>query len=531
MANVTFVSLYDRNAYGLRLMSANLKQHGHKCHIIFLKRYNTEPTYKLDLEAGEYPWMGINKSGRTFKFASNSRITDKEFDLLRQTLEELQPDAIGLTVNTPLRFQAAKVTRFIKRHFAIPVLWGGFDPTINTADCFELCDYACVGEGDQTILDVAERINAGRKFDDVCNLAFLRNGTVIKNQLHPLEKNLDNYPWRDNYPEGKYFIEDNRIVVNHSELTDKAVGVYQAMSARGCPHQCSYCCESSFKKLYCGEKFLRRRSPEDIVAELAETKRQFLITSIHFEDEVFAIDIKWLEKFVPLYKKEIGLPFVAYIYPSHNIEHILKLLKSAGLRYCCLALESGSERINREVFQRVYNRDLLIHTARLCKELGIAFYTDVITYNPYEGEDDLRKTLEVLMEMGGGYRMAVNKLYVLPGTKIAEQMNRDGIKIEELEKKNLMFDYYCRLFWIASFTRHSRPIINMIDRARIFRYYPKLLKPTLIEALVNPLSYVRSLVRQLLPNPAIKALQTWRARIHHRHQVKSVRTGHDNTDQ
>lgn len=519
MANVTFVSLYDRNAYGLRLMSANLKKHGYQCHIIFLKRYDTEPTYKLALEPGEYPWMGVNKSGHTFKYASKSEISAKEFDLLRQILQELQPDVIGLTVNTPLRFKAIEVTRFIKRHFAAPVIWGGFDPTVNSADCLELCDYVCVGEGDQTILDVAERINAGRKFDDVRNLAFLKNGTVIKNRLYPLEKNLDNYPWRDNSPEGKYFIEDNHIEANHAGITDKVAGYCQAMSARGCPYQCSYCCEAAFKELYAGEKFLRRRSPEDLVAELAETKRQFGISDIWFEDEVFAIDVKWLEEFVPLYKKEVGLPFVAYIYHSHNIERILKLLKSAGLRYCCIALESGSERINKEVFRRAYDRDRLIHATRLCKELDIAFYTDVITYNPYEEEDDLRKTLDVLVEMGGGYRMAVNKLFVLPGTKIAQQMERDGIKIEQLEKdaqKDLMFNYYCRLFWIASFTRHSRPIVNMIDRARIFRRYPKLLRPTLVEAIVSPLFYARAVIRQLLPKPVVRMLQTLRARIKRR---------------
>ncbi|MBW1873623.1 MAG: radical SAM protein, partial [Deltaproteobacteria bacterium] len=443
MANVTFVSLYDRNAYGLRLMSANLKKHGHQCHIIFLKRYDTEPSSKLALEPGEYPWMGIYKNGRTFKYAFKSKISAREFDLLRQILHELQPDVIGLTVNTPLRFKAVEVTRFIKKHFAAPVIWGGFDPTVSTADCLELCDYACVGEGDRTILEVAERIDAGHKFDDVCNLAFLKNGTAIKNRLYPLEKNLDNYPWRDNSPEGKYFIEDNRIKANHAGITDRAAGCCQAMSARGCPYRCSYCCEAAFQELYAGEKFLRRRSPEDLVAELAQTKRQLRISDIWFEDEIFAIDVKWLEKFVPLYKKEVGLPFMAYIYHSHNMERILKLLKSAGLKHCCLALESGSERINKEVFRRVYDRDRIIHAARLCRELGIRFYTDVITYNPYEEEEDLKKTLDVLVEMGGRYELAVNKLFALPGTKIAQQMERDGIKIDPSEK-DVMFDYYCR---------------------------------------------------------------------------------------
>ena len=117
MAKFALVSLYDRNAYGLRLMSANLKRHGHECHLIFLKRYETNPTYKLELEVGEYPWMGFGKNGRVFKYASNSQISDEELELLRGVVAEIGPDVIGTTVNTPLRVQSVRVTKFLKKHF------------------------------------------------------------------------------------------------------------------------------------------------------------------------------------------------------------------------------------------------------------------------------------------------------------------------------------------------------------------------------------------------------------------------------
>src|SRR5262245_52710867 len=140
MAKITFVSIYDRNAYGLRVMSALLRRHGHQCNIIFLKRYDTNPSYRLDLEVGEYPWQGINKQGRVFKYASNSRISDTELQLLAGVIDEIKPDVIGTTVNTPLRVQSAKVTRFLKQHFPqIPVIWGGYDPTVNPDDCLKLC--------------------------------------------------------------------------------------------------------------------------------------------------------------------------------------------------------------------------------------------------------------------------------------------------------------------------------------------------------------------------------------------------------
>ncbi len=513
MAKVTFISLYDRNAYGIRLMSANLRKQGHHCDIIFLKQYNTIRTCQLESDVGEYPWVGINKQGRAFKYASNSFISAIEFNLLHQLLNKLQPDVIGLTVNTPLRTQAISVTQFVKKDFAMPVIWGGYDPTVNFADCVKHCDYTCVGEGDQTIIEIAKRIDKGQSFEDVGNLVFVRNDSMVVNPKYPLEPNIDKYPWRDNEPEDKYFIEDDQLEENHRIVSDKSQGVYQAMSARGCPYKCSYCCEATFKNIYNEEKFLRRRSPQDLVAELAEAKQRFGLTKIHFEDEIFAMNVKWLEEFVPLYKKEVNLPFIAYIYPVHNIDKVLTFLKEAGLEHCCLALESGSERINKIVFNRVYNRALFLKTARLCKEFNISFYTDIITYNPYEEEEDLKKTLAVLIEMKGGFDMAVNKLFVLPGTQMSQKMSHDGLIMSGVGKKEALFNYYCRLFWIASFTRYSKTIINFIEKVKIFRRYPKLLNPALLEAILNPIASARLIVAGLIPRPVKDSIKSWKAKL------------------
>ena len=118
----------------------------------------------------------------------------------------------------------------------MPVVWGGYDPTVNAAHCLSLCDYACVGEGDQTILEIAERIDLGRGFDDVCNLAYLRDGRTVFNPKSPVEEEIDKYPWRDNTPDRKYFIEDNQVVENYPVINDREPGSYQTMSARGCPY-------------------------------------------------------------------------------------------------------------------------------------------------------------------------------------------------------------------------------------------------------------------------------------------------------
>jgi SAM-dependent methyltransferase len=255
------------------------------------------------------------------------------------------------------------------------------------------------------------------------------------------------------------------------------------MTSRGCPYRCTYCCEASLKELYAGERFLRRRSPADCVAELVEAKHRFDLDEIVFEDEIFGMDLQWLSEFTPLYVQKVDLPLVAYIYPTRNVEQLLPLLRLAGLKFCCVALESGSAGINRTVFDRVFDRDLTLKTVSLCKQLGIAFYTDVITFNPYEEERDLRDTLSVLLDMGGRYQVCVNKLYVLPGTHLDERMSRDGVTAGGRAKDRL-FHYYSRLFWIASFSPNPRWLIRLLEWLRIFRWRPALLHLGFVEWLL-----------------------------------------------
>ena len=459
------------------MMSSSLRQQGHECHIIFLKRYGRSPS--VESEPDDYPWIGLDNRGREFRYAHGSPITDRELDLLRGLLERIRPQAIGMSVTTPLRKRNVRVTRFIKTFSDAPVIWGGYDPTVNTNDCLEYCDYACVGEGDVGILEIARRLDAGESLDSVPNVSYRRDGRTVSIPKAPLVHELDSLPWRDNNPEHKYFIEDDALMESYSILTDRPAGIYQTITSRGCPYRCTYCCEASLKDIYTGEKFLRRRSPRDAVAELAEAKKKHGATEIMFEDEIFGMDYKWMQHFVPLYREQVGLPFSAYLYPTRNIDKLLPALKEAGLTSCCVSLQSGSERIHKQVFDRPYDRELFLKTIRLCRSLGVGFYTDVITFNPYEEESDLQKTLDVMLEMKGTYGLCINKLFVLPGTPLAEQMRKDGKEIKDGDREDL-FRYYCRLFSIAALSSFSGALIRFVTRFSVFRRHPDLLHmPTL----------------------------------------------------
>jgi anaerobic magnesium-protoporphyrin IX monomethyl ester cyclase len=493
MACIVFISIADRNAQGQRLMSASLRQRGHECHIIFLKPYCTGRQIARDREP--LSWVGIDNRARAFSYAEPSLPSEREFGLLRRVLEEARPDVIGMTVNTPLRRLNALVAQFIRSVTPVPIIWGGYDPTVNPGDCLDFCDFVCIGEGDTAILEAAECLDRSKSLHEVHNLARRRGGSIIFHERAPLVSDLDALPWRDNTPDNKYFIDQDQLIESYPVLNDHPAGLYQTISSRGCPYRCNYCCEGVLKDLYKGEKFLRRRSPRDCVGEIAAAKAQFRIGEVLFEDEIFGMDQRWLEEFAPLYREQVALPFNAYLYPTRNIDNLMPVLKSAGLQSCTVSLQSGSRRINAEVFNRLYDRDLFLRAVWLCKAHRINFYTDVITYNPYEEERDLQDTLEVLLCAQGAYGLGINKLFVLPGTPLAGKMLRDGKTLDDPAREAL-FSYYCRLFWIASFSSMSLWAVRFFQSRNVFRRKPELIPMRLVRWCLTAVAAVCDVLRR-----------------------------------
>jgi radical SAM superfamily enzyme YgiQ (UPF0313 family) len=329
----------------------------------------------------------------------------------------------------------------------------------------------CVGEGEKAIVDIALALDRNQDLREVNNLAYLADGRCVRNPINPLIQDLDSIPYKDIDKSGKFLIENNALVDDFHEISYSHNYNYHLFSARGCPHHCSYCCEDWYKKLYRKQVFLRRRSVPNVIRELKMAKEIIGYQHVQFEDEVFSYDYEWLSEFREAYKKEINIPFECYIYPNAQIEEQLKLLKDAGLDYTCLALQSGSERINKEVFTRIFHRDHFIHTAKLLKEMGITYYTDVITFNPFETKNDLQATLDVLNELPKPFHLCVNKLYALKGTKIFDLVENHRKNSKSI-LPDRVFIYYARLFWLT--TTDRKKVVNLIETIRIFQVAPFL---------------------------------------------------------
>ena len=329
-----------------------------------------------------------------------------------------------------------------------------------------------MGEGDRAIVDVALSIDRGQDLAGVNNIAYCRDGKFVQNPLHPLVDNLDELPFKDIFPRDKFLIEDDRLIRDFGEVSYS--GRYHTATARGCPFSCSYCSENYVKGMYPRQKYLRRRSPSHVIGELVEAGKTLRYRIVQFEDEVFALNADWLEAFAEMYRERIGLPFECYIYPSHRRGNHLMLLKETGLRWTCLSLQSGSDRINREVFKRHFDKTLYLETARILRGLDIAYYADVITFNPFETREDLQATLDVLLRLPGRFPVFVNKLYLIEGTAIHDAVRNAKGSPDLGRVTDRTFRHYSRLFHAAG--HYPKSTVYVAGRATIFEYLPFLLR-------------------------------------------------------
>jgi hypothetical protein len=108
---------------------------------------------------------------------------------------------------------------------------------------------------------------------------------------------------------------------------------YLIMTARGCPYSCTFCSNDMLHDLYREEKtHVRRRSVDNVIAELLWARRFTSYRQVNFNDDVFTVGKPWLEEFVPKYREAIGVPYLCVTHPSAVTRDIVKLLQESGCR-------------------------------------------------------------------------------------------------------------------------------------------------------------------------------------------------------
>ncbi len=94
-------------------------------------------------------------------------------------------------------------------------------------DAGESIDAVVTGEGEFTVLETVERLEAGKKFEGVQGIVWRDHGTIIKNHPRPLIEDLDSLP----FPARELLGDPNRYIPTPATYKRKPVTVMMTSGA------------------------------------------------------------------------------------------------------------------------------------------------------------------------------------------------------------------------------------------------------------------------------------------------------------
>lgn len=405
------------NNIGIRTISSCLKQSGHNVSLLF------QPQFPIPLET----------------------VVEEKF-IKSFSAEFANVNVIGISVVTIHYYFVKYLISLIHRAVKAKIVLGGIHATVSPDTSLEIADMICVGEGEDAIVDLVNKIDAGKSIDNIPNI-WQRNAlNIVKNPVRVLCDDLDVYPFQD-YDIEAHFIGDRvgnigrmqfadfkRLINLRSVRDDKGgfLPTYHTIWSRGCPHSCSYCCNSAYLNIY-GKQWrkIRRRSFDHLFSELNYIKKRFSFIKfmMFVDDEFLATSTENIQTFCQRYKEEIGLPFKCHVSPSTITKDKMEALFYAGLSNITIGIESGSERVSKEIYKRYISKQTIINAANIINHYkdDLRPRYDLIMDNPYENDVDLLECIELLSRLPKPFRIATHSLAFYPGTDLYKNALKDGL--------------------------------------------------------------------------------------------------------
>lgn len=392
---VMLVAFYNRKALGVRYLETALQAAGYNVRNVFYKDFHSQcpkPTNKEELE------------------------------LLRKDIAEKKPLFIGLSAMSSMYLDTVNaVLDMIKAEFDIPIFCGGAFTTMCPEYFLERgVDGVLRCEGERSIVKLADALFKGKDWHDVPSIGYRKGSETILNPIDDIPNNIDEYGIPTVNSKNACFIE-NRVLVEGDPQLDTLS--YELIASRGCPFTCSYCASNNLRRILPkGVRGVRTRSVKSVIEELKAAKKECKqVKFVHFYDEIFPNLPGWVDEFCVEYKKHINYPFTIWSHPKMTNLEVLKKLVSVGLTEVIMGIQTGSERIRREIFHRYESSDEIVEATKTIRASGV-FWTsyDFMLQHPFETIEDLRESYYLGKRLQTPYELQLHGLNFLPGTDIVQ---------------------------------------------------------------------------------------------------------------
>lgn len=356
---------------------------------------------------------------------SKYNINKKKINLeesFTKIFNEFEPDIVAFSVLSDEQLIAFRIAKTVKKlNPKTPMIWGGKYCTLKPEKTLKeyLADYICIGEGLEAFPEFLKAFAAGEDPSHIKNMWTKRDGKIIKTELRPLKKELDDLPYAD------WDIFDKRHF--YKPFDGKIYRGGDHMLNWGCPYHCTYCINHIYHRLYEHKYYLRRYGIRRIIDELIYLKEKYKLEFFKFHDEDFLMrPLDNLEELSKEYKRRLNLPFVIETNPKTITEEKVELLKNMNCVSASIAIETGNQKIRETILERVDSQEDIKRAFKAFKKIGVRSNSFNMLAIPSETRETYMETVKVNREAEVQYPL-IGFFFPFEGTKLREIAIKEGL--------------------------------------------------------------------------------------------------------
>jgi len=334
--------------------------------------------------------------------------------LLESVLKDFAPRIVGITAVTMTFDNAIKVIKDVKNiNPSIVTVMGGPHVTFCARDTMELfpeLDFIVLGEGEDTIIELAEAVAGRGDVSGVEGIVFRGKSGIVDNGQRKKRVDVESLPLpaRHLLPLGRY----------------RALGMPVSMTtSRGCPFKCIFCV---------GRKMVgarvRYRNPQNVVDEM-EYLGTLGFHQINIADDLFTSnEHHCFEVCDEIIKRKLDIRWTSFARVDTVSERVLRRMKEAGCHTVSFGVESGNMQILKRIKKGITLKQVT-DAVKMCNESGVSPHASFILGLPGETPETLKETVEFgekLKDMGVSH--GFHLLAPFPGTEVREEKEKFDIR-------------------------------------------------------------------------------------------------------
>ena len=343
------------------------------------------------------------------------------FEDFRSEISKRQPDIVGVTSSTLTYQSALKLVKIAKE--ACPnciTAVGGSHVTFWDDKALEECpeiDMVVRREGENTLLELVQRIEAGKSYHDVLGTTCRKDGKIVRNPDRPYIEDLDSLPF------------PARHLWPMERLREYEDILYLATS-RGCVYWCEFCTTVRMH----GRKY-RMRSPKNVVDELEFLHKTYGVSKFTFCDDAFTVDQARTEALCgEILNRGLKLEWNCGTRVDMLTKNLLVKMKEAGCVSVWFGVESGSQQV-LDAMKKGITPELTMKVLGWVRELELKPVPNVILGFPGETKKSAWKTIKFIEKIAPDDVGFYNVATPFPGTPMYDLVKEKGwLRVTDFDK-------------------------------------------------------------------------------------------------